>query len=122
MLNHNERLEGIAAQATELMVRQFPGRIRKVILFGSVAKRTAREDSDVDLCVVVPTWRNLVDGVFLHEVADVLRNNNIKVGPDAGQVHLSCFEAGLFREEIPDFCGNLYEIIEGIKRGRVLYG
>lgn len=43
-----QALERFLAEATE----RFPDRIQRVVLFGSVARGEAREDSDVDLLVV----------------------------------------------------------------------
>lgn len=121
MLNHMERLREIADQATALMVRQYPNRIRQVILFGSVAMGRANADSDVDLCVVVPTYRDLNCLDFQFELGKCLRVNGISVGENAGEVQLTCLPEMQIRQNY-EFCGMMYPFIENIKRGCVLYG
>lgn len=121
MLNHTERLREIADQATALMVRQYPDRIRQVILFGSVALDRANADSDVDLCVVVPSFRDLVNLAFQLELREYLLKNGFKVGPNAGEVQLTCLSQADMKENY-EFRGLMYPFIENIKRGRVLYG
>ena len=37
----------------ELLARQFPGLVEQIIVFGSKAKGTATEDSDLDLLMVI---------------------------------------------------------------------
>ena len=37
----------------ELLARQFPGLVEQIIVFGSKAKGTATEDSDLDLLIVI---------------------------------------------------------------------
>lgn len=121
MITHTERLEGIAKQATELMVRQYPDRIRQVILFGSVARGKANADSDVDLCVVVPSLGDLIDLAFQLELSEYLLKNGFKVGLNAGEVQLTCLSQEDMRENY-EFRGMMYPFIENIIRGRVLYG
>ncbi len=123
MNRENQERWSLANRATRVMVYEFGSRICRVILFGSVARGLANRDSDVDLCVVVPGWKELLDGNFNHELGNSLRAHGMTVGPGSMEIHLSCFEEGLFGEEVPEFCGNLHKIIEGIKRtGKVLYG
>lgn len=121
MLSHTEKLREIADQATALMVRQYPDRIRQVILFGSVAMDRASADSDVDLCVVVPTCRDLRYLEFQFELGKYLRGNGISVGESAGEVQLTCLSELQIRQN-DEFCDLMYPFIENIRRGRVLYG
>jgi uncharacterized protein len=51
-----EALEKAAVLKKELLQKNFP--ITQVILFGSVAKRTAHKESDVDIAVVSKPFKN----------------------------------------------------------------
>lgn len=44
---------GLVEECIRLLREEFGDRVRSVLLFGSVARGTARPDSDVDLCLVI---------------------------------------------------------------------
>src|SRR5574340_1034066 len=43
----------LVEELIRLLREEFGNRVRSVLLFGSVARGTARPDSDVDLCIVI---------------------------------------------------------------------
>lgn len=96
-----------------------------MILYGSVARGTVGPNSDVDLCVVVPTWQDVALEVTRHGMADYLRGKGIAVGSEAGQVHMSCFDEEYLRQNRfgigDEFCQVTAEVFDAINSGRILH-
>lgn len=48
-----QEYEGLIQELLRLLQKEFGDRVRSLLIFGSVARGTARRDSDVDVCVVI---------------------------------------------------------------------
>ncbi|HBQ51196.1 hypothetical protein A3B42_04850 [Candidatus Daviesbacteria bacterium RIFCSPLOWO2_01_FULL_38_10] len=116
----------LARQATDLIVTYSRPQVRQVILFGSVARGQARPESDIDLCVVVPKWQDLEEGLLMERLREHLVVNRITVGPGAGEVHLHLFDELYLQQVAHEYMPELDEItlgvVAGIRKGRVLFG
>jgi len=89
-------------QYAEIVKQHFP--VTKIILYGSYAEGRARDDSDIDVAVVVPR----IEGDFLRAAAELCR---LRRGIDARIAPVLC-------EEQHDQSGFVAEIL---KTGEIIY-
>jgi predicted nucleotidyltransferase len=84
-------LPGVRAAVDEFkrrVVDRFGSRLRRFVLFGSYARSEAREDSDVDLLVVIDELAGLERDDVYETAADVWMETRVRLSP----VAFSCAE------------------------------
>ncbi len=101
-MNDKAAVRECVSRLAELAKDNFP--VKKVILFGSYAKGYAREDSDIDVAVLI----DKIDGDFLSaetRLFQLRRNIDTRIEP-------------VLIEDTDDFSGFLEEIL---KTGEIIY-
>ncbi|MBF0242049.1 MAG: nucleotidyltransferase domain-containing protein [Desulfamplus sp.] len=101
-MNDKAAVRECVSRLAELVKDNFP--VKKVILFGSYAKGYAREDSDIDVAVLI----DKIDGDFLSaetRLFQLRRNIDTRIEP-------------VLIEDTDDFSGFLEEIL---KTGEIIY-
>jgi len=85
----------IAHEFAKEMVKKFTGLIRCIALFGSQAKGTQRESSDIDIVVIIDDvfnrWDEMVKGWYKEECAKILASRK-----EFEKIHLNTITLSLF--------------------------
>ncbi len=72
----DERVKAAIKEFKESIEKLYGGRLKKVILYGSHARGEAREDSDIDLAIVLEG--DVVPGEEIDRMVDIITEVNLK--------------------------------------------